>query len=53
MDPLSVAAGVIAVLQVSREVLLCCYRIRGQIKDADDEIAQIIANVETLEVILD
>src|SRR5438270_580643 len=52
MDPLSVAASVIAVIQISNAVLLCCYRLRSQIKDADGEISQIITEVEDLSATL-
>ncbi|KAI9772775.1 MAG: hypothetical protein M1839_002320 [Geoglossum umbratile] len=52
MDPLSLAAGVIAVIQISNTVLLCCYRLRNQIKDAGGEISQIITEAEDLSAIL-
>src|SRR5690348_15276395 len=52
MDPLSVAASLIAVIQVSNLVLLCCYRLRSQLKDADGEISQIITEVEDLSATL-
>ena len=53
MDPLSLAASVIAVIQISNAVLLCCYRLRSHIKDADGEIARIITEVEDLSATLD
>ncbi|KAH9207543.1 hypothetical protein DL95DRAFT_395946, partial [Leptodontidium sp. 2 PMI_412] len=49
MDPLSLTAGVIAVVQVAQAILLACYRIRSQVKDADDDIARIITDIEGLE----
>lgn len=52
MDPLSIAASTIAVIQISNTVLLCCYRLRSQIKDADGEISQIITEVEDLSATL-
>jgi ankyrin repeat domain-containing protein 50 len=53
MDPVSLTASLIAVVQVSQAVLLFCYQIRGQIKDADDEISRIITDVEALAATLD
>lgn len=53
MDPLSLTASLIAVVQISQAVLLFCYQIRGQIKDADDEISRIITDVEALAATLD
>jgi ankyrin repeat domain-containing protein 50 len=53
MDPLSLTASLIAVVQVSQAVLLFCYQIRGQIKDANDEISRIITDVEALAATLD
>src|SRR5271156_1936828 len=53
MDPLSLTASLIAIVQVSQAVLLFCYQIRGQIKDADDEISRIITDVEALAATLD
>ncbi|KAH7019752.1 ankyrin repeat-containing domain protein [Ilyonectria destructans] len=49
MDPLSLTASVIAVVQVAQAVLLACYRIRSQVKDADDDIVRIITDIEGLE----
>ena len=53
MDPLSLTASLIAVVQISQAVLLFCYQIRGQIKDADDEVSRIITDVEALAATLD
>jgi hypothetical protein len=53
MDPLSLTASIIAVVQVSHAVLVCCYRIRGRIKDAEGDISSIISNLETLTDILE
>jgi hypothetical protein len=53
MDPLSLTVSLIAVVQISQAVLLFCYQIRGQIKDADDEISRIITDVEALAATLD
>ncbi|KAK6353535.1 hypothetical protein TWF696_005498 [Orbilia brochopaga] len=52
MDPLSIAASVIAVLQASNAVLSYCYRFRSQAKDADKDITQVITQVEDLWAIL-
>ncbi|KAF3916902.1 Ankyrin-1 [Orbilia brochopaga] len=51
-DPLSIAASIIAVVQLSNAVLSYCYRFRSQAKDADKDIAQIITQVEDLWAIL-
>lgn len=40
--------SVITVIQASHSVLVYCYRLRSQIKDADGEILQIITDVENL-----
>jgi hypothetical protein len=53
MDPMSLTASLIAVVQISQAVLLFCYQIRGQIKDADDEVSRIITDVEALAATLD
>jgi chromosome segregation ATPase len=53
MDPLSVTASVVAVIQISNAVLLSCYRLQSKIKDAEKEIAQIVSEVEDLASILD
>jgi hypothetical protein len=53
MDPVSLTASLIAVVQVSQAVLLFCYQIRGQIKEADNEISRIITDVEALAATLD
>ncbi len=53
MDPLSLAASVVAVVQVTQSILLACYRIRNFLKDADDDIARIVTDVEELEITLE
>jgi hypothetical protein len=53
MDPLSLTANPIAVVQISQAVLLFCYQIRGQIKDADGDVSRIITDVEALAATLD
>ena len=53
MDPLSITASVIAVIQITNSVLLGCYRLRGQIKDAESEISKIIDEAEQLSSILE
>jgi hypothetical protein len=52
MDPLSALASVIGVVQLTNSVLLGCYRIRGQIKDAETEISRVITDMEDLAGIL-
>jgi hypothetical protein len=53
MDGISLAASIVAVVQISQTVLLFCYQIRGQIKDADNEISRIITDIEALTSTLD
>jgi NACHT domain-containing protein len=53
MDPLSITASVIAVIQITNSVLLGCYRLRGQIKDAESEISKVINEAEQLSSILE
>ena len=47
-DPISIAASVVALAQLSNAVLLSCYRVYSQVKDADAEIALVINDVELL-----
>ncbi|EPS35493.1 hypothetical protein H072_11050 [Dactylellina haptotyla CBS 200.50] len=51
-DPLSIAASIIAVVQLSNAVLSYCYRFHMQAKDADKDIFQVIAELEDLRTIL-
>jgi len=52
MDPLSLAASIIAVVEVSHALLLCCYRLKGKVQGADGEIARVINEVEDVSAIL-
>jgi len=52
MDPLSAAASVIAIIQITNAVLVGFYRLQGQIKDAGNEIAQAISEIEDLAAVL-
>src|SRR5947207_15851829 len=52
MDPVSLAASVITVIQITSEVLLFCYRIRGRVKDGYHELAHVIAEVKDLATVL-
>jgi ankyrin repeat protein len=53
MDPLSITVSVITLIQVTHSVLLSCYRLKGQIKDAESEITKVIDEAEQLSSILD
>jgi hypothetical protein len=53
MDPLSVTASVIAVLQITNSVLVACYRLKEQIKEAENEISEIIDESDQLASILE
>jgi len=52
MDPLSAAASVIAVLQLSEAVLGSCYRYVGKVKDAASDINLVIVQIGCLTTIL-
>jgi hypothetical protein len=52
MDPLSAAASVIAVIQITNAVLVGFYRLQGQIKDAENEITQSILEIQGLAAVL-
>ncbi|KAK6523143.1 hypothetical protein TWF694_006038 [Orbilia ellipsospora] len=51
-DPLSIAASVIAVVQLSNAVLTFCYRFHMQAKDSDKEIFQVITELEDFRAVL-
>ena len=51
MDPLSVAASVIAVLQLSESVLSSCYRFVGKVNDATSDVDRILREVGYLTAI--
>lgn len=51
-DPLSAAASIVALSQVSNAVLTSCYRYIGQVKSAEADIAQVINEVGSLTAIL-
>jgi hypothetical protein len=52
MDPVSAAASIAAVFQISNAVLSSCYRYIGQVKSAEAEITQVISEVGSLTAIL-
>ncbi|KAF3931033.1 Ankyrin-3 [Dactylellina cionopaga] len=52
-DPLSVAASLIAVIQLSNKVLSYCYRFHMQAKDSHKEIFPVISELEDLRMLLD
>lgn len=52
MDPLSVAASIVALLQLSECVLSSCYRFIGKVNDAASDVDRIIREVGHLTVIL-
>ena len=49
MDPLSVTASIIAVIQISGTVISICYDYRNAVKDAAKEVARIIDEVKSLQ----
>ena len=52
-DPLSTAAGIIAVIQISGTVLSVCYRYAALLEDAPQDIQCVINEVGSLKVILE
>ena len=52
MDPLSAAASIIGVLQLSEAVLGSCYRFVGKVKDATADINRVIQQIGYLTTIL-
>ena len=52
MDPLSAAASVIAIIQLTNAVLVGFYHLQGQIKDAESEISRAISEIEDLSAVL-
>jgi hypothetical protein len=52
MDPLSIAASIVALLQVSEAALSSCYRFVGKVNDAAPGADRIIRGVGYLKVIL-
>lgn len=52
MDPLSVTASVIAVLQVANTVISVCYDFRAAIKDAPWALTRIMSSINELRLIL-
>src|SRR3569833_2077628 len=52
MDPLSAAASIIGVLQLSEAVLGSCYRFVGKVKDATADINRVIQQFGYLTTIL-
>ena len=53
MDPLSVTASIIAVIQISGSVVSICYSYRNAVKGAAEEAAKITDEVKSLQDILD
>src|SRR5438034_1100093 len=53
MDPLSITASIVAVVQASHALLLCCHRLRGKVQGADEQISLIIQEVDGLADTLD
>ena len=52
MDPISAAASIIAVLQLSEAVLSSCYRFVGKVKDAASDVDRVIHQIGYLTTIL-
>ena len=53
MDPLSFTASLVAIIGLSQTVLVACYRLQGQIKDAEKDVSSIIADVQALTDIME
>ncbi|KAI9893733.1 MAG: hypothetical protein M1814_005949 [Vezdaea aestivalis] len=53
MDPLSVTAGTIAVLQISGVIIKTCYNYRNDVKGARKEASRIIQEIRSLEQVLE
>ena len=53
MDPLSITAGIIAVLEVAGKVLLICYEYRFAVKNAPKELLRISEKVKSLRSVLE
>lgn len=53
MDPLSVTASIIAILQVSEAVLSSCYRFVGKVNDAAPDVDRIIRQIGQLTAVLE
>ena len=53
MDPLSITASVIAILQISGAIITICYDYRSRIKDAQKEASRIINGLNGLRHVLD
>ena len=50
-DPLSAAASIMAVTQISGAVLSACYRYTGAVHDAPADIHCVISEVGSLKVV--
>ena len=53
MDPLSLTAGIIAVIQVSATVVSLCYDYRNGVKNAVQEATRITEEVKSLQDVLE
>lgn len=53
IDPLSITAGIIAVLQISGNVIFICYDYRAAVKNAPRDAKRIIDEVNTLQDVLE
>ncbi|KAK6509671.1 hypothetical protein TWF481_004402 [Arthrobotrys musiformis] len=53
MDPLSVTASIIAVVQASTAVISYCIKFSSQMKGAEQEILQVISELKTLRDLLE
>jgi len=53
MDPLSISAGIIAVLQVTTTILSICYNYRAAINNAPGELCQVTEEIKGLRNILE
>ncbi len=53
MDPLSISASVLGLLNISGAVLGSCYRFVGKVKDAESDVDRVIRQVGSLTTILE
>ena len=53
MDPVSAAASIIAIIQISGSVISLCYQYISSVKDAHGDITKVLSEVASLKVILE
>lgn len=53
MDPLSITASIITVLEVASKVLFTCYEYRSAVKNASKELERVIEEIKSLRNVLE